>query len=113
MPKSLTTFYRAPIKNNCPECFSTSGLELLFKQEWEDSSLYKKATDNITEVLQCHHCKAQIYPVNWTEDIERVYAYHLKLAEKDRYFKLKPLALGLIALGLLIVAGGVYMLLQS
>ncbi|RMB63461.1 hypothetical protein EAX61_03470 [Dokdonia sinensis] len=87
-------------------------MELLFQQEWDDTKLYKKATNTVREVLKCHHCEAQIYPVNWTEDIERVYAYHLKLAEKDRYFKLKPLALGLIGLGLLTVACGVYIILQ-
>lgn len=112
MSKSLTTFYRASIKNNCPECFSTSGLEVLFKQEWEDSLWYKRTTDRVEEVLTCHHCQARIYPIDWTDDIERVYAYHVKLAQKESYFKLKPLSWLLLVLMLSALIATVVLMLR-
>ncbi|MEZ4779809.1 MAG: hypothetical protein R2786_10550 [Flavobacteriaceae bacterium] len=100
--------HSAKITNNCPECFSIEGLEFSFLQEEKENKLYSKANPIIEEILYCHHCNHTIYPVNWTQDIERVYAYHKKLAKpKNPSFKLKPLAFiiilaDIIALGVLI-----------
>ena len=89
--------HSAKINNNCPECFSTEGLEFTFSQEEKETKLYTKANGVIEELLFCSNCQHTIYPVNWTEDIERVYAYHKKLAKpKTAAYKLKPLAIIII-----------------
>ncbi|MCB0456372.1 MAG: hypothetical protein R2776_05035 [Flavobacteriaceae bacterium] len=89
--------YSAKITNNCPECFSIEGLEFSFSQEEKETKLYSKANPVIEETLYCHHCNHTIYPVNWTQDIERVYAYHKKLAKpKSTSFRLKPLAYAIL-----------------
>ncbi|MEZ4795286.1 MAG: hypothetical protein R2773_07430 [Flavobacteriaceae bacterium] len=70
--------HTAKINNHCPECFSKEGLEFTFSQTKTDHPLYTKANKEIEEVLFCYHCQHTIYPINWTEDIERVYEYHKK-----------------------------------
>lgn len=108
MPKTLQRFYQAQLRNNCPECYSTDGLSLEFHQEWNENRWIKQTTHHVKEVLHCDHCKADIFPVNWTEDIERVYQYHLKLAEKPKQFKLKNTSWGLIILGVLIIGAMIF-----
>ena len=57
---------------------------------------------NISEKLYCHSCENTIYPVNWNEDIERVYRYHKKQA-KPKQTSVKFTKLGkIIALGTLL-----------
>ncbi|TVZ52817.1 hypothetical protein [Dokdonia sp. Hel_I_53] len=109
MPTSLITFYTAPLQCNCPQCFSTSGLELSFKQEWKDTLWRKQATPVVREELYCKLCTDTIYPVKWTDDIERVYEYHLKRAEKVVYNKWKPLAFILILFGIAILSILIYL----
>ncbi|MEZ4858471.1 MAG: hypothetical protein R2781_06640 [Flavobacteriaceae bacterium] len=101
--------HTAKINNNCPECFSNDGLEFSFSQKEIETKLYKKASKAIEETLFCHTCKHIIYPVNWTEDIERVYQYHKKLvAPKNSSVRLKPLALTIIFVDIIIVAAIAY-----
>ena len=101
--------HSARINNNCPECFSTEGLEFSFSQEENENKLYSKASSKIEEKLYCHNCNHIIYPVNWTEDIERVYSYHKKLATpKSSAIKLKPLALILIVSDLILLGVLIY-----
>lgn len=103
--------HSAKINNNCPECFSTEGLEFTFLQEEKETKLYLKANPLIEEILYCHHCNHTIYPVNWTEDIERVYVYHKKLATpKNSAYRLKPLAIGIIILDLIALVTLIYFL---
>lgn len=102
--------HTAKINNNCPECFSTEGLEFSFSQEEKENKLYSKASNDIEEVLFCHNCQHTIYPVNWTEDIERVYAYQKKLATpKNTSYKLKPLAIVIIVSDLIAIGVLVYL----
>ncbi|PVW14146.1 hypothetical protein [Marixanthomonas spongiae] len=103
--------HTARLNNNCPECYDTSGLEFTFTQQEKHTAFYHKANKQIDEKLYCHTCNNTIYPVNWTEDIERVYQYHKKQAHpKATYLRLKPLAYGLILLGIVAVGAMVYML---
>lgn len=101
MKTTYKTIHTAALQCNCPECYSNSGLELSFKQEWKDTFWSKKATDVVREELFCKHCDFPIYPVSWTEDIERLYEYHNKLAKKETYKKLKAQTY-IIGLGLLV-----------
>lgn len=101
MATELKKIHTAILQCNCPECYSNSGLELSFKQEWQETFWVYKATDIVREEINCKHCEFPIYPVKWTADIERLYEYNLKLAEKETFFKVKSQT---YVIGLLIAA---------
>ncbi|WP_109302293.1 hypothetical protein [Aquimarina sp. AU474] len=68
----------ATLTNNCPECYSTDGMTLSFKQEKLKSKLLIKTNKNVIESIHCGKCETQIFAGQWTKDIERVYEYHKK-----------------------------------
>ena len=110
---TLTThnLHNARLKNNCPTCFGTDGLEFSFKQEEKESAFFTKPSKQINESLYCHNCKSMIYPVNWNEDIERVYEYNKKIAETQRQFlKVKPLLYIVMLVAIIVVAAAIYLL---
>jgi hypothetical protein len=72
------TLKETTLTNNCPECYSTDGMILSFKQQKLKSKLLVKTKSNIIENINCNKCETQIYPGQWTIDIERVYNYHKK-----------------------------------
>ena len=112
MENKTYILHRANVNNNCPECYSTEGLEFIFSQEEVVYKLYSKANKEVLETLHCLTCGQNIYPVNWTGDIELVYEYHRKLANpKSSGVKLKPLAYLLILADALIIAAIIYYLL--
>ncbi|MCK0107977.1 hypothetical protein MWU58_01600 [Flavobacteriaceae bacterium S0825] len=95
------------LNNHCPECFSTEGLQLSFKQKHNETRFYKAMTNDITYELKCETCNSEIFPVRWTNDIERVVDYKKKaFTPKPKSFKLKRLAwILLISLDALILLG--------
>lgn len=104
MNRTEKTIHTAKISNNCPTCYATDGLEFTFKQHIKENSFYKKAANETTEDLKCHSCNSKIYPVDWNEDIERVYAYNKKLAVIDeKGYTLKPLAYWILVLDLAVL----------
>ncbi|PKA82686.1 hypothetical protein ATE92_0822 [Ulvibacter sp. MAR_2010_11] len=106
--------HRARLTNNCPECFATDGLEITFSQEEHDTKYYTKASPSIAETLYCHTCKTTIYPVSWTDDIERVYQYNKKLVvEKKAGIRLKMLTYILIAVVITLIITLVVLLLSN
>lgn len=114
MPVTKEVFYTESLSCNCPECYSRSGLELTFNQEWRENAFSKKATPLVREELVCKQCDEVIYPINWTEDIERLYDYHLKRATPSTYFKRKVLFWVLIiAIILLVVTGTFFMIITG
>ena len=93
MSKKLITIKEVALKNNCPECYSNVGLVLTFKQKLKETQLYKSVTNEVIEELTCTKCDTTIYPVSWTDDIERVYEYQKKaFTPKKTSLKLKRLA---------------------
>ncbi|WP_299249951.1 hypothetical protein [uncultured Lacinutrix sp.] len=78
MSEKLITVKEVSLNNNCPECFSKEGLELTFKQKFIETKFSKSITQEIATEMFCNVCNTPIYPVNWTEDIERVYEYQMK-----------------------------------
>lgn len=66
------------LKNNCPECFSKEGLRLSFKQRFIETNFHKSITAEIKHDIKCEICNSNIYPVQWTDDIERVFEYQKK-----------------------------------
>jgi len=78
MDKKWITVKEVSLNNNCPECFSKDHLELTFKQQFIETKFSKSITQAISTEMHCNRCNTTIYPVNWTEDIERVYNYQMK-----------------------------------
>ena len=75
-----------------------------------DNNKCKYLIDNKNHVsyeIKCKKCYSIIYPVDWTDDIERVYEYYNKLVVPERsalrfttlFFVLVLLFLGLIGAG--------------
>ncbi len=76
MNERFITIKEVALKNNCPECYSHDGLHLTFKQKFIESRFYKSITQETSHTLTCKTCDTIIYPISWTEDIERVFNYH-------------------------------------
>lgn len=97
----------AEITNNCPECFNQQ-LKLTFYQKHKFNPFFHRTTDVVTHEIKCKKCYSIIYPVNWTEDIERVFDYYNKLVKPDKskvrfttlFYVLLILILGLVAAGI-------------
>jgi len=109
MGTTTKTYYTAQLKNNCPVCFANDGMVVSFKQKWKENRLLRKATNDLNYAIACEHCTSTIYPVQWTDDIERVFEFHQKMAKPERFRKLKPLAFMIIGLCIVGIAIGVFM----
>lgn len=93
MKRQYITLKTVKLKNNCPECYSNEGLELTFEQEFIESKFYKSITNNTSQNLNCTTCNTSIYPVRWTDDIDRIVNYHKKTFEpKPKSIKLKKVS---------------------
>ncbi|WP_298556534.1 hypothetical protein [uncultured Algibacter sp.] len=78
MAEKLIDVKDVALKNNCPECFSMDGLRLTFRQKIRETKFYKTITSEISHEITCKTCDSIIYPVQWTEDIDRVFEYQKK-----------------------------------
>ncbi|MCB4806926.1 hypothetical protein LG651_01600 [Tamlana sp. 62-3] len=109
MPETFITLSEIALKNNCPVCFNNEGLRLTFKQKIIETSFYKNATTNVSNTLSCNKCESTIYPVQWTEDIERVFDYHKKLNTPEKVLNYKnPFWITLAFIIITAIAIGVY-----
>lgn len=87
------TLKEARLSNNCPECYSNDGLEVTFKQKLYENTFYKAITKDLTTEIFCFNCNTKIFPIRWTDDIERVVDYQKRTVQpKSKSIKLKPLA---------------------
>lgn len=112
MKESLITIKEVALKNNCPECYSNEGLRLTFKQKFIETNFYKSLTTETSHVLSCKTCNTTIYPVSWTEDIERVFKYHQRaFVPKKAFFKLNKKAWILIGIAIALIIAGVVLFL--
>ncbi|MBU2950707.1 hypothetical protein KO493_08365 [Tamlana agarivorans] len=92
------------LNNNCPHCYNTKGLHLLFKQKIVETSFYKAITPEIKHELNCKTCDTAIYPEQWTDDIDRVVDYQKKVVDpKSPFTKLKALSWSLIIGGIALI----------
>ena len=99
----------ASLNNNCPVCYATDGLEISFAQEERETKFFVKTDKTVIETLYCKSCKNIIYPVNWTEDIDRIYDYHKKQAiPKSSKVRLKPISYGIILVAMLLLASIIF-----
>ena len=83
--------HQASVNNNCPNCYFTGGLRFDFYQVEKETPFFRKVAREITSTLHCSKCDTRIFPIKWSEDIERVEMYHRKLAKnKAPGIYLKP-----------------------
>lgn len=90
MSEKFITISEVALNNNCPECYSKDGLHLTFKQKFIETKFYKSITSEVKHFIECKTCNNAIYPVQWTDDIERVVAYKKRAFEPKKtstYFK--------------------------
>jgi len=113
MKNRTHVLHKAELSNNCPVCFAKGGLEFTFTQEEKETKFYTKAASIPNEVLRCHICNNRVYPVNWNNDIERVYEYNKKIAApKASFVRIKPVVYILILIFIVIVASLIYLLIR-
>jgi hypothetical protein len=98
------TLKEARLGNNCPECYSNDSLELTFKQKLSETKFYKAITEDTTCELQCLNCEEKIFPIRWTDEIERVVDYHKRgLKTKPKSIKLKPMSWALVTIIIMVI----------
>ena len=107
------TLSQNPITNNCPECFNQD-LTLTFYQTHLRGGLYERITSEVYPELKCNTCSTVIYPVSWTEDIERSVGYYRKALNPDKpMIRFRPLFYILILLGVILAGGLIYLFLEG
>ncbi len=84
------TLKEVQLNNNCPECYSSDGLELTFKQKFVENLFYKAITAETKSEMHCKTCNTDIFPGRWTNDIEQIVAYQKRaITPKPKSLKLK------------------------
>ena len=112
--EKLITIKEVSLNNNCPECYSNNGLQLTFKQKFKETSFYKTVSIETAQEIECKTCDTMIYPISWTDDIERVFNYHQRaFVPKKASVKLKKIAWILIGSGLLLIVLGLVFLIYK
>lgn len=97
----------AVISNNCPECYNQE-MSLKFLQRHLYSRLYHRTTSEVRHEIKCTKCLSIIYPVKWTEDIERSFEYYQKTVNPSAAgIKFTALFYGILS-GMLLIAAGLY-----
>lgn len=110
--EKLVVIKQADLTNNCPECYNQE-IKLTFYQKHRYGRFSHRATGEVTHELKCNTCNSILYPVKWTEDIERVFDYYQKTVVPEKTsLKFTPLFYGLILLVIVLIASGVYFLLE-
>ncbi|WP_031426349.1 hypothetical protein [Flavimarina sp. Hel_I_48] len=106
MAVDFIEYKQAQLRSNCPECYSSDGLTLVFSYKNEKNKLFERSTEEVKTRMYCTTCDTIIPPSRWTDDIERVFEYNKKLAAPpEPYFKFKPLSL-ILLLGVITVGIG-------
>jgi hypothetical protein len=73
----------ADITNNCPECYNQD-MKITFQQKHKYGKLYDRTTSEVSNKIKCNKCGSVIYPVNWTDDIERTFTYYQKMVAPEK-----------------------------
>lgn len=103
----------AVLNNNCPECFNQN-LKLTFFQKHTYGSFFHKTTGDLSHKLVCNTCHSTIYPVSWTEDIERMFTYYQKTAVPAQKSSTPTLLFYIVILvALALMAGGIYLFISG
>lgn len=114
MHDTFISIKEIPLKNNCPECYSNDGLRLTFKQRFVETTFYKSITSDVEHVITCKTCNTIIYPVQWTDDIERILEYQKKaFIPKKASTYLKKASWIIIGLVGFVIASVIYVLVYT
>ncbi|MFS4468729.1 hypothetical protein [Maribacter sp. 2210JD10-5] len=106
--EKLVAIKEADLKNNCPECFNQD-LKLTFFQKHTYGTFFHKTTNEVSNQIVCRKCSSMIYPVKWTDDIERMFDYYQKTATPEPKSSKPTFIFYLLLLVLIaLVAAGVY-----
>ncbi|MFS4454670.1 hypothetical protein [Maribacter sp. 2304DJ31-5] len=81
--EKLMAIKEADLKNNCPECFNQD-LKLTFYQKHSYGAFFHKTTNEVINQIVCRKCSSIIYPVKWTDDIERMFDYYQKTVTPEK-----------------------------
>ncbi|MEP1488182.1 MAG: hypothetical protein ABJK28_07120 [Algibacter sp.] len=107
MEEKFLTIKKVPLNNNCPECYSIGGLILTFKQKFIETTFYKSISSEIKYEIACKTCENSIYPVQWTDDIDRVFEYQKKaFVPKPKSTVLKKIAWIIIITAIILLFAG-------
>lgn len=104
--EKLVTIKQANLTNNCPECFNQD-LKLSFFQKHRHGKLFRKTTGEVTHQLVCNKCGSTIYPVKWTDDIERTFDYYKKMVVPEKASLKFTSLFWIFLLVLIAIVGGV------
>ena len=109
----LILIQQSELTNNCPECFNQD-LTLSFYQKHSYGKLYHRTSSDVSHEIRCNKCNSIIYPVNWTDDIERSFSYYTKMVKPNKA-SLRFTTLFFVAMLLLIclIGAGVYIYLEG
>lgn len=109
----LVVIKEANVTNNCPECFNQN-LKLSFYQKHSYGKFVHKTTNEVSHKLTCNTCKSNIYPSNWTDDIERIFEYYQKMAiPEKKSVKYTPLFYILLCSLVALIGTGIYVLITG
>jgi hypothetical protein len=104
---------QASLTNNCPECYNQD-LSLTFFQKHICGPFYHRTTGELKRELKCNTCKSLLYPVSWTEDIERSVEYYEKAVQPEKTaIRFRPLFYILVLLGVVMAGAFIYLYLQG
>ncbi|PCE62758.1 hypothetical protein [Sediminicola luteus] len=93
------------ITNNCPECYNQE-LRVRFFQKQSQNLFFHSISKSTHYSMDCLKCGSQLYPVSWTDDIERSFNYYQKTVVAQKA-KVKPrTAFYVLVLVLLLLSGG-------
>lgn len=96
------------LTNNCPECFAKGTLSLSFYPTIQKTVFLERQKAEVSHTMLCTQCKQQIYPVKWTDDIERVFEYYQKTVTPKAHLKLSLLSWVLVGLLVLLLGTVLY-----
>ncbi|WP_224488715.1 hypothetical protein [Robertkochia flava] len=113
MNLSKKVFQTATLSSNCPECFSNNSLLFTVSQKEVNTPWFYRLTDDLSEKIECQKCETTIYPVRYTDDIERVKAFYLRsMGTPTTTFRLKGLTYAILAL-IMVAAVASYLFLNT
>lgn len=99
----------ADLTNNCPECFNQD-MKITFYQKHKYGKFYRRTTNEVSNKIKCNKCGSVIYPVNWTEDIERIFEYYQKMVTPEKAsIKFTALFYILIISLVILIGVGIYL----
>ena len=111
--EKLEVIKESDITNNCPECFNQE-MKITFYQKHKYGKLFHRTTGEVTHQIKCKKCDSVIYPVKWTEDIERIFEYNQKLVIPERTsIRFMTLFYVLLLLLIVLIGAGVYLFLEG